>query len=166
MGCGASQPSAPANALAKQPAIPQTAAEEASAFVKIEAVKPAKLKTATEGKLGWAQDEVVKFERLETGDVSDNGKPTMVVDVSAKSFMRPATPELENGSPDEVLQELLNGNMRFIRGETQHPHQDARRLQQIAPKQKPIAAILACADSRVPVEIVFDQGFGDIFVCR
>jgi len=80
--------------------------------------------------------------------------------------VRPATPELEGGTPDDVLEELLNGNLRFITGETQHPHQDFRRLQQIAPKQKPIAAILACADSRVPPEIVFDQGFGDIFVCR
>jgi carbonic anhydrase len=37
---------------------------------------------------------------------------------------------------------------------------------QISDKQKPMAAILGCADSRVPAEIVFDQGFGDVFVCR
>lgn len=60
----------------------------------------------------------------------------------------------------------MDGNLRFITGNSNHPHQDFQRLRSIAPKQKPIAAILGCADSRVPAEIVFDQGFGDVFVCR
>lgn len=51
----------------------------------------------------------------------------------------------------------MDGNMRFILGQSNHPHQTFDRLKQIAPKQMPIAAILGCADSRVPAEIVFDQ---------
>lgn len=60
----------------------------------------------------------------------------------------------------------MDGNMRFILGQSSRPHQTFERLKQIEPHQKPIAAILGCADSRVPVEILFDQGFGDVFVCR
>jgi carbonic anhydrase len=48
----------------------------------------------------------------------------------------------------------------------QNPNQDFTRITQVAPSQAPFAAILGCADSRVPLEILFDRGFGDIFVCR
>ncbi|KAG2491780.1 hypothetical protein HYH03_009940 [Edaphochlamys debaryana] len=72
----------------------------------------------------------------------------------------------ERASPEQVLQNLLEGNQRFLAGESAHPHQDWERVQQISAKQKPLVAILGCADSRVPAEIVFDQGFGDVFVCR
>jgi hypothetical protein len=53
-----------------------------------------------------------------------------------------------------------------ITGITDHPHQGPERLAQIAQKQTPFAAVLGCADSRVPAEILFDQGMGDVFVCR
>ena len=69
-------------------------------------------------------------------------------------------------SPYEVVQEMLRGNHRFVRGNTLHLHQDFKRIAAVAPKQHPLAAVLSCADSRVPVEIVFDCGFGDVFVCR
>ncbi|GFR46393.1 hypothetical protein Agub_g7989 [Astrephomene gubernaculifera] len=72
----------------------------------------------------------------------------------------------DRASPEQVLQALLDGNARFISGASVHPHQDFSRVKQISVKQKPLAAILGCADSRVPAEIVFDQGFGDVFVCR
>ncbi|PNW74462.1 hypothetical protein CHLRE_12g485050v5 [Chlamydomonas reinhardtii] len=72
----------------------------------------------------------------------------------------------DRASPEQVLQNLLDGNMRFLDGAVAHPHQDFSRVQAIKAKQKPLAAILGCADSRVPAEIVFDQGFGDVFVCR
>ncbi|GIL84608.1 hypothetical protein Vretimale_14577 [Volvox reticuliferus] len=72
----------------------------------------------------------------------------------------------ERATCEQVLQSLLDGNARFLKGNRTHPHQDFTRLLQISEKQKPMAAILGCADSRVPAEIVFDQGFGDVFVCR
>jgi carbonic anhydrase len=68
--------------------------------------------------------------------------------------------------PDEALQRLMQGNQRFVSGKRDNPHQDRARLTEVAKTQKPFAAILSCADSRVPSEIIFDQGFGDLFVCR
>lgn len=72
----------------------------------------------------------------------------------------------EDLTPDQSLQRLIEGNQRFINGRRQNPHQDIARLIEVAKGQKPFAAILGCADSRVPSEIIFDQGFGDLFVCR
>lgn len=72
----------------------------------------------------------------------------------------------ENLTPDQALQLLMDGNKRFVNQKLQHPHQSWARIQEVAQGQKPFAAVLSCADSRVPAEIVFDQGFGDLFVCR
>jgi len=69
-------------------------------------------------------------------------------------------------SPREALDHLYAGNRRFIAGETTAPNRDIPRLREVAPRQTPFAAFLGCADSRVPIEIVFDQGFGDLFVTR
>ncbi|MBD2166334.1 carbonic anhydrase [Calothrix membranacea FACHB-236] len=69
-------------------------------------------------------------------------------------------------SPDEALQKLIEGNQRFIEHQPQYPDQSAARLQEVAQAQHPFATILTCADSRVPVEILFDQGVGDIFDIR
>lgn len=68
--------------------------------------------------------------------------------------------------PADALAALYDGNARFVRGEAVSPHRDYQRLREVADLQRPFAAILGCADSRVPVEIVFDQGFGDLFVTR
>ncbi|MGF1937671.1 MAG: carbonic anhydrase [Nostoc sp. ChiQUE02] len=73
------------------------------------------------------------------------------------------TPSL---SPDAALQKLIEGNQRFIDHHPQYPDQSALRLQEVAQAQHPFATILSCADSRVPAEIVFDQGIGDIFDVR
>jgi|SRR5579883_1047871 len=69
-------------------------------------------------------------------------------------------------SPNEALELLYAGNRRFAAGQPQAPNRDLDRLKEVATEQRPFAAILACADSRVPVEILFDQGFGDLFVTR
>lgn len=69
-------------------------------------------------------------------------------------------------TPDEALAALAQGNDRFVEGKTLAPHRNMARLKEIAAKQTPFAAFLGCADSRVPIEIVFDQGFGDVFVTR
>ncbi|MHC5597322.1 MAG: carbonic anhydrase [Nostoc sp.] len=72
----------------------------------------------------------------------------------------------EDITPDKALQELLEGNQRFVQAKRRNPHQNHSRLVEVAKGQKPFASILGCADSRVPSEIVFDQGLGDLFVCR
>jgi carbonic anhydrase len=68
---------------------------------------------------------------------------------------------------DASLMLLKEGNARFVAGKPQHPHQDAeRRSSTTAQGQEPIATILACSDSREPVELIFDRGIGDLFVVR
>ncbi|MEG4499371.1 carbonic anhydrase [Microcoleus sp. F10-C6] len=69
-------------------------------------------------------------------------------------------------TPDAALKQLMDGNQRFVDKKRQSPHQDLPRLLEVAIAQKPFAAILGCADSRFPSEIIFDQGLGDLFVCR
>lgn len=69
-------------------------------------------------------------------------------------------------TPTEALQALYDGNARFASGKSNAPHRNMERLKEVAMAQKPFAAFLGCADSRVPIEIVFDQGFGDLFVTR
>ncbi|MBN3871505.1 MAG: carbonic anhydrase [Nostoc sp.] len=69
-------------------------------------------------------------------------------------------------SPNEAVRRLLDGNQRFIHQKRQYPDQSLEHLRLVAKAQYPFAAILGCADSRVPAEIVFDQGLGDLFVVR
>lgn len=68
--------------------------------------------------------------------------------------------------PDAALQKLLDGNQRFMRHRPEYPDQTDQRLKEVAQAQHPFATVLSCADSRVPVELVFDQGVGDIFDIR
>ena len=67
---------------------------------------------------------------------------------------------------DEALKRLVEGNKRFVGGKPRHPNQGARRRGEVARGQHPFAVVLGCADSRVPPEVVFDQGLGDLFVVR
>lgn len=69
-------------------------------------------------------------------------------------------------SPQQALERLYAGNRRFAENQPLAIHRDIDRVRQVAAKQTPFAAFLGCADSRVPIEIVFDQGFGDLFVTR
>ena len=88
--------------------------------------------------------------------------------LSALSMPTLANDELEQPptSPKEVLDWLYEGNGRFASGQPLSIHQDLNRVKAIAARQTPFAAFLGCADSRVPIEFVFDQGFGDLFVTR
>lgn len=77
---------------------------------------------------------------------------------------KPPTPKPVD--PQAALQRILEGNKRFVEGKRLNPNQSSLRLQETAVAQYPFASILGCADSRVPAEIVFDQGLGDLFVVR
>jgi len=68
--------------------------------------------------------------------------------------------------PDEALARLMSGNARYAEGFAGHPNGDAPRRVAVAQTQRPFAVILACADSRVAPELIFDQGLGDLFVVR
>jgi carbonic anhydrase len=69
-------------------------------------------------------------------------------------------------SADSAISRLKEGNKRFISGRTKHPHQDSLRVKEVAKGQNPFAIIVGCSDSRVPSEIIFDQGLGDLFIVR
>ena len=102
----------------------------------------------------------------------------------------PSPPGADNQivNPTDAIARLKEGNGRFTGGNQQHPHQSsnertemaansyenlgmtaagaAKRREELAKSQHPFAIIVGCADSRVPPEIVFDQGLGDLFVLR
>jgi carbonic anhydrase len=67
---------------------------------------------------------------------------------------------------DFALNSLKEGNIRFLEGKSIKPHQDLQRIKEVATGQKPFAIIVGCSDSRVPSEIIFDQGLGDLFIVR
>lgn len=73
---------------------------------------------------------------------------------------------MEVSTPQEAIEKLMAGNERYINGNSIHPRSDMDRINETAPHQEPFAAVVGCSDSRVPVELLFDQGIGDIFVIR
>jgi carbonic anhydrase len=78
----------------------------------------------------------------------------------------PAHPEQPTVAPVEAISKLKEGNGRYTSGNPQHPGQTTERRAELAKSQHPFAIIVSCSDSRVPPEIVFDQGLGDLFICR
>jgi carbonic anhydrase len=66
----------------------------------------------------------------------------------------------------EAKQRLVYGNRRFVSQTAAHPNQTVERRVDTVPGQCPFALVLTCADSRVPPDVVFDRGLGDLFVCR
>ena len=69
-------------------------------------------------------------------------------------------------TPESALNRLKYGNGRFAEGNATHPRQGSERRKELDTGQHPFAAILSCVDSRVPPELVFDAGLGDLFVIR
>lgn len=80
-----------------------------------------------------------------------------------------AAPAPSRTAPSDAksgLAELRAGNDRFVQSEMEHPNQDVDRRVTVASAQAPFAIIVTCADSRLPPELVFDQGLGDLFTVR
>jgi carbonic anhydrase len=67
---------------------------------------------------------------------------------------------------DEALARLIAGNQRFVRGEARFPTVQKEILATLAKGQRPYATVLGCSDSRVPPELIFDAGFGELFIVR
>lgn len=72
----------------------------------------------------------------------------------------------ENLSAEESLEKLVQGNKRFVELKQKHPDEDKKRRKEMLKGQHPFVVILSCSDSRVPPELIFDQGLGDIFEIR
>ncbi|MFE4632696.1 carbonic anhydrase [Streptomyces sp. NPDC056773] len=87
---------------------------------------------------------------------------------SAKSAPKPATaaPEPRPSTPEGAYSRLLEGNRRWVSGSLNHPDRDPDRRGMVAQAQDPFGVVLACIDSRVPPELLFDTGLGDLFVLR
>ena len=72
----------------------------------------------------------------------------------------------DNGTIKQSLKKLMDGNKRCVVCKQQNPRQDARRRKEVSKGQKPFAVIVGCSDSRIPPNLIFDQGLGDLFVVR
>jgi carbonic anhydrase len=68
--------------------------------------------------------------------------------------------------PDVAIERLKAGNARFVKGKPSRPNATPKRRAEIAGSQHPFAIVVSCSDSRVPPEMVFDAGLGDLFVVR
>jgi carbonic anhydrase len=73
---------------------------------------------------------------------------------------------IDNVSALEALQQLKEGNARYVFDHVEHPHEGAQRRVDLSRAQHPFALVLGCGDSRVVPELIFDQGVGDLFVLR
>lgn len=125
-------------------------------------------KTAPEGKAEPKTESKTTKETPKAGEKprsETEAKPEFKLDEQPK----PA-PRIEEFSEQmtsaKALELLKDGNVRWVTGTTRSPNTDATRRQMTAGGQKPFAAILTCADSRLPVERLFDRGVGDLFVVR
>lgn len=86
--------------------------------------------------------------------------PAFALALLAQSFL------LAEVTPDQALKRLQDGNARYMNDQFINPDRTQVRREAVSSKQKPFAAIVGCADSRVSPEILFDQGVGDLFVVR
>jgi carbonic anhydrase len=89
--------------------------------------------------------------------------------LGTNQFVRAADPahsDQPSVAPAEAISKLKEGNGRYTSGNVQHPGQTAERRTELAKTQHPFAAVVSCSDSRVPPEIIFDQGLGDLFIVR
>ena len=77
-----------------------------------------------------------------------------------------ASSDIANLSAKESMQKLKEGNKRFLNNKAQHPDESLERKKEMLKGQHPFVVILSCSDSRVPPELIFDQGLGDIFEIR
>ncbi len=115
---------------------------------------------------GKIQPDNISRRRLIQFGAGAIGTGALTLGLGYKGFSQTA-PAKTDLTPDQALQKLMEGNDRFVNRKTQNStNRDITRIKQVSKTQTPFASILGCADSRVPSEIIFDQGFGDLFVCR
>ena len=84
----------------------------------------------------------------------------------ATAFADPDAKAPPAPSPEEANSLLVEGNERFVHNASKHPHQSTKRVSETAAGQHPFVTVLSCSDSRVPPELLFDEGFGDVFSVR
>ena len=85
---------------------------------------------------------------------------------SSIAILAPGAKTEDKVTADSVLAELKAGNEHHVAHRYKHPHETADRQRELVSGQNPHAEILSCSDSRVPPELIFDQGLGDLFIVR
>src|SRR5262249_28952107 len=111
-------------------------------------------------------DRIIDRRAFLSGAMCSAGAVAVTAMLGTPAAAADAPPPAEPITPAQALDRLRLGNGRFAAGQAEAPQRDLARLRETAPSQAPFAAVLGCADSRVPVELIYDQGFGDIFVVR
>ena len=96
------------------------------------------------------------------GPVTTTASPVTATTPVARPRPRPRPPVTARSA----LAELLTGNRRYASGHSSHPHEERARRRLLSAGQQPFAVIVGCIDSRVPPELVFDQGLGDLLCIR
>ncbi|MGZ4904604.1 MAG: carbonic anhydrase [Halobacteriota archaeon] len=86
--------------------------------------------------------------------------------MTAQANIAYASGNSSNLTAQEALTMLMQGNARFVSGNVCHPNQSDEQRAKVVSGQQPFAVVVSCSDSRVPPEILFDQGIGDIFTVR
>jgi carbonic anhydrase len=92
--------------------------------------------------------------------------PTVTVTVPAEMAITTERVRPDINDPVTALAKLRKGNQRFVDAQMLHPDQNGEARQRLSGSQKPYAVLLSCSDSRLPPEVIFDQGLGDLFVVR
>ena len=101
------------------------------------------------------------------GSTKTPSAPTVTVTVPESHTIPTESARSVITDPQVALDRLMAGNQRFVDAQMQHPDQDPdHRLKLSSQGQQPFATILTCSDSRLPPELLFDQGLGDLFVAR
>ncbi|MET7860795.1 carbonic anhydrase [Streptomyces sp. NPDC005318] len=85
---------------------------------------------------------------------------------SATPLVTNTSPEARPTTPAAAFARLMDGNKRWVSGDLHHPDRDPTRRQLVAQEQEPFGSVLSCIDSRVPPELLFDTGLGDLYVMR
>ncbi|MET9760570.1 carbonic anhydrase [Streptomyces sp. NPDC006372] len=101
-----------------------------------------------------------------SGPGTTNAGKTSAVGAAGTPSPSPAGAATRPDSPRSAFARLMEGNERWVDGTLQHPDRDPKRREFVAEEQKPYGVILSCIDSRVPPELLFDTGLGDLFVMR
>jgi carbonic anhydrase len=92
--------------------------------------------------------------------------PTSAAPTGLTATASTPEPQARPTTPSEAFTRLMEGNERWVSGDLRHPDRDPDRREFVAEKQEPYGAVLACIDSRVPPELLFDTGLGDLYVMR
>jgi carbonic anhydrase len=87
-------------------------------------------------------------------------------EAAAKPRANVTVPKPAPADAADALAHLKEGNLRFVQGRARHTHENASWRNMLVEGQKPFATILGCSDSRVPPELVFDVGLGELFIIR